>query len=112
MQRLFGRTGLAAHGFPMQVALSPGLAALLLLAACSSASDAAPSAAPPPVRTTVGALLSNYESNKLAADQRFQYSENGGRVVEASGGVVLDVENDYAEIGESRRSFAFGQSIR
>ena len=29
-----------------------------------------------------------------------------------SGGVVLDVENDYAEIGESRRSFGFSQSVR
>ena len=112
MQRLSGWTGLAVRGFAMRVSLLCGLAPLLLFAACSSAQEADPSAAPPSVQTTVWALLSNYESNKLAADQRFKYSENGGRLVEVSGGVVLDVENDYAEIGESRRSFGFSQSVR
>ena len=69
---------------PTDAVFSPArllmLALLIALAfnptiACSSPSEDNRIAAPTPVQTTIGALLDGYESNKLAADQRFKYSE-------------------------------------
>ncbi len=83
-----------------------------LTAACSSPSGGNRTAAPMPVQTTIGTLLDRYESNKLAADKRFKYSENGGRPVQVTRGIVAEVENDYTVIAESSRVFGFGRQVR
>lgn len=114
MQRLLQWAAPAGAGFSPARLLLLGLIAVAFnsIAACSSPSEGNRTAAPMPVQTTIGTLLDRYESNKLAADKRFKYSENGGRPVQVTRGIVAEVENDYTVIAESSRVFGFGRQVR
>ncbi len=65
-----------------------------------------PTPTPIPLRFDLKELLGEYEKNKVLANTKYRYIENGGRAVTVSG-IVTDVEDLHVSLGRGGGSWSF-----